>query len=753
MSILSRLLPKKELDEYFLILSVEDNLIRAIISHLIKDKVVVIGSGESEYISGTDETEAADIAISTAEKNLPENILVEKVIFVLPTEYVDDVKIKPEYLSLLKKITKDLQLKPQGFIEYTESIAYFLEKEDGSPPTTILVAVNKKNLSFTLIRVGKIHQSFYVPRTESVVDDLEKILPKFESEILPSSLILYDEFEDLGKLREEFLKFSWNKHPEFLHTPKIKILTKNELITAFVEAASSGIRKDLKIDFITTALDKEDNNHEVDRPLPVDSSRPEITAQASNQPLPEEPAESPITDTTNNQNEVTEEEPFGFIKGKDILNLKKEHANIKIPAVSKPLMIDEEVSEADSEEKIAKKREPFKLPVIRLPNFSGWKNIHIPFFVPAILVLISTAFGFWFILSYPKVEIDLRVLPKISSNVISINFTLDALSNNTPGNNNLVAREISLEATGEKTAVTTGKTSVGDRTKGTVVVYNKTLTSKTLPKGTLLKNGNLNFTLDEDIQIASSSDTGEGLAYGKTNSKITAQNIGTESNLTSGSIFTFKDFPESSFTAKNEQNLTGGTSREVASVSKEDVSQLENSLISELTSKIKQDLIKSLKTGEKLIDSSINISTVSKKLSHEVGSESKELSINLTLKITALVFNEIDLKEISQENIASVPLGYVIDPNRTGIKIVNIKKDGKGMLTADANITSYYLPEIDKNTLVKNLSGKSYLEASEYLKNLNLIAGVKFIPLAQIPFLKNKLPFIAKNISINVIPF
>lgn len=738
MSILSRLLPKKDFDDYLLTLSVEDHLIRAVISHITEDKIHVVGSGDSPYDPGEDESETVDIAISSAEKNLPENILVTKVIFVLPYEFIDGAKIRPEYLTRLKKITKDLQLKPQGFIDYTESIAYFLEKADGSPPTAILVAVNKKTLTFTLIRVGKIYQRISLNRSQSISTDLESILPKFESEIMPSSLILYDATEDLEKLKEELLKFSWSKHPEFLHTPKVRILTKTDVVTALVEASSSGLRKNLEIDFPHTP-------DEAVKEEKIEDS-PEIDI-----PPEEKKGEAPVSKHESKPEE--EVESFGFIKGEDIARMKEEHENIKVPSASSlPLMIEEEVKQDFvREEKVSEKpKKKIAVPKINLPDLSFINKIHFPSIIPVIAVLIFAALSLWFIFSFPKASINLIVLPKISANTITLNFTSDP-KNITDTSSILLAREVSLEGSGEKTAPTSGKANVGDKATGTVVIYNKSLSGKTLPKETILKNGVLLFSLDDDTRIASASDTGEGLAYGKTTAKVTSVGIGTESNLTAGSIFSFKDFPESSYTAKNEQAFTGGTSREVASVSKEDAANLENILSLEVTSKIKQDLSQSLQQGEKLIDSSLRITTTSKKVSPEVGTQAKDLDMKLTVKISALAFNEKDLINLSKANLTSVPAGFTQDLSRLSIKINNIKEDKKGAFKADATITSFYIPEIDKVKIVKDLTGKSYQESSDYLKSVNSVIGVKIIPENQLPIFKNKLPFIKNNISINVV--
>jgi len=192
MSLLNKILQKKDVDEYFLTLALEEHRICAAIARIFKDKITLIGTGESEWNSSENEIEAADIAISNAENKLPEGILVEKVIFGLPQTFLTKDKIKPEQLKRINKIIKELALKEQGFVEYPQALTFYLEKIEETPPTTFLLSVGRKNLIFSLIRVGRIEKNLIIDRTGSLLADFEKALENFSDEILPSRIILYD---------------------------------------------------------------------------------------------------------------------------------------------------------------------------------------------------------------------------------------------------------------------------------------------------------------------------------------------------------------------------------------------------------------------------------------------------------------------------------------------------------------------------------------------------------------------------------
>ena len=754
MSIFSKFLPKKEKSEYFLTLAVEEQKIRAAITLIHKNQLTLIGTGESDYSQGENESEAADIAISSAEKNVPENFLVEKVVFALPYAYLTGDKVKPEYLERLKKITKDLVLTPQGFVEYPDAITYFLQKEEGSPPTSLILNLSKDTLTLTLVRVGKIQHTFLIPRTSSIISDIEKIIPDLKADILPSRIIIYDEGENLEEVRENLLRLHWNKHPEFLHTPKIEILSSSDIMTALIEAAGTFFMKTHDIVLLQADFGPKNKEEETPVILPTNTQVQEKTDQ---QP-PEIQEVAPKDDKKHmvppdaeiTEEEEEEEETFGFTKDSDIAEKKSLHQNITVPNIPIPLMVDETVEEEIKNDKPQKRI----LSDVKIPDiFSIFRKINFnSLLLPIIFIFIILGLSGWFIYAFPKADVSIFIYPQTTSKNMDISITTSQNSLQNP-KNNIVAEEVSALVSGEKNAVSTGKTKVGEKAKGTITVYNKTLNSKTLPKGAILQNGSLTFSLDDNTNVASASDTGEGLAYGKTTSKVTANNIGPESNLSQGSNFIFKDFPENSLSAKNETALTGGTSREVTSISKEDRDHLEEILTSELMAKAKQELSQKIKNGAVLIDQSLSKEITSKKFNGDVGSEAKEVSIALSLQVTGLSYHPADLISLSKENSVSVPAGFSIDESRTGARITNITKDKNNELHATAIIYSSFIPTLDLVKIKKDLSGKNYQKAAEYLKSVDNISGVKIVQINKFPLLSNRLPFNGENITLNVVSF
>lgn len=731
MSLLSKFFTREVSKEYFITLGVEEHHIRAAIASVSENIVSIIGYGESEYSAGENETEAADIAISTAEKKLGEETLIQKVVFALPLFYLEHDKVKPEYLARLKKITRELDLKPSGFIEYPQALSFFLEKEEGSPPTLILLSVGKTHLTISLVRIGKIQQNLTLSRSESILTDIENMLPNLQAEILPSRILLYDESENLEKVREELLRFSWHKHSSFLHTPKIEILPNQKILTALVEAAGSSLIP-LKSHVTDFQMGEE-----------KETAQEKGEEEKPKEPIISHEEEETTVEHVKVENTVEEKKAdFGFVEVSE-----EHHHNIRHPKHPPILVSEEPEKEKNENNKPHIKIPKFSFSMPSVPAFS--LNLFL-FSLGLLLTGLSLFSAVWF---YPKTNVNLIVYPLIASTQTDITLTTN-LNDVKPDKNIILATLLSEEISGQKTKETTGTTNVGEKAKGEVTIYNKTLSAKTISKGSALQNGELKFTLDEDVSIASASDTGEGLTFGKSNAKITATLIGPESNLASGTNLAFKDFPDSSYTAKALTGLSGGTSREVSSIAKDDQDNLETTLKDELHALAKQKLILKIQPGEKLLDGSISTTVVTKKFSGEVGSEAKEVSLSMTLKITSYSFREEQLSDLAAQTITNLPSGFTLDKNRTGIKIDQVKTDPKtNSITARAVVTANFWPELDMENIKNNLIGKNYEQAVAFLKTNGYIGGVRITNFYEFPIIKNLLPLSKDNLSLDMVSY
>ena len=120
---------------------------------------------------------------------------------------------------------------------------------------------------------------------------------------------------------------------------------------------------------------------------------------------------------------------------------------------------------------------------------------------------------------------------------------------------------------------------MGDKATGAVSVANNVKTARSLPAGTILTSpSGLKFVLDETITVASGSGDVFNLQPAKAVAKITAVQIGGDSNLSAGTVFKVGTYAENETAAKNEAAISGGTSRQAKVVAKDDVAKLRSDL-------------------------------------------------------------------------------------------------------------------------------------------------------------------------------
>src|SRR3989344_1994733 len=221
-------LEKKEKQEYFLALVLRNEKVNAVFFEEMDGMVKVLGK-HTEYFENSIEQasseellEILDKAISTAEQFLPQSSETVKTIFGVKGSWVENNKIKKDYLLKLKKISDELGLIPIGFLVIFEAIAHLLQKEEGAPVSTVLVETGEKFVSVALLRAGRIIESKTSEILESPAQTTDNLLKHFSSsEILPARIIILSDDEDES---QEFINHIWSKSLPFLHLPQVTTL-------------------------------------------------------------------------------------------------------------------------------------------------------------------------------------------------------------------------------------------------------------------------------------------------------------------------------------------------------------------------------------------------------------------------------------------------------------------------------------------------------------------------------------------------
>lgn len=693
-----------------------------------------------EHDSWEGRAQACDEAIGDLEETVGTNTL-HSVVLGLPSQYLaESGDIIPSCKPHLKALCKELILEPIGFVSVHQALVHLLKTHEGVPPSVILLYVTKSSLTVSLYKIGTLVGQQTIEKKNAVID-LEKVLKSYrELEVLPSRMLLFgSNTEGIQQLQHDLLQHPWPTRVNFLHFPKIEILPIETPITAVCYAGASELATAIGID------DTEDEPVRKDTHEDVDRLEKEPPKEISEKPLEEVVVadDGPLTDDEDVANvTMVNPEALGFARNTDILEM---HESKQDQDEQNDLP---EIKQSSAGPKLSLPTIAFPaLPTfhVRIPSIPSL-SILLPIIIVSILCVGIIGILFWF---YPRAAITIFETPKTlkEHSVITINPTAsiaDAATKTIPG------KKLEKTVNGEKTLPVVGKKSVGDPAKGSITIYNKTSTARTYKKGIILIFDTVPFTLDDDVSVASASESIGSITFGKASGSVTASVIGTKGNLPAASEFSFKDISTSIAIARNDQPFTGGTSKEVTVVSRADFDALVKLLTADLVEKAKTELAGSVEGSEKLIDATIKTDVVEKTFVEELDQESKEIHGKLTLTVSGISYSQADAMTVMKGTVEqSIPEGYALATEKTTTTVgdIEVKKDGS--MSANVNFLSVALPRIDTETVRKALAGKSLQTAENYLRTVSGVGAVEFGNLRT--FLsKDHLPVNPKNISISL---
>ncbi|MDP3998394.1 MAG: hypothetical protein Q8P89_02165 [bacterium] len=732
-SFLEKISPQRgEEKEYFLVLEIKNREIKGAVWQKEKEKFTIVNLGKRNYSGEWDDAiRAADEVIVDASGGIHQE-KIEKVIFGISQTWTAENKIKSPYLANLKKICSKLALKPLGFVVISEAMVNYLKQLEGVPPSVLLIGIEEDSLTLTLAKAGRIEGAKTADRAKKFSEQIEDILLNFSAEVLPARILLYGSDKNLEKLKEALLSHRFSEELPFLHFPKIEILDPDFDIKAL--AATSGAQMGGV-----------------------------IVEEALLESEPEKETESQVEGRSEIEKEAKEEiEAFGFVKDRDIL---EEAEKLEEEAVSEEEKEEkEEISRPDpaGEPRLSSMLSPAKtvrlpsLPSLKLPGFS-LPQFDMSFlgqikWIVFSLILIFSVFGGGFFAAYwylPKSEVKIWVQTKPLGDELEVVFSSGHGGEGGDGGE-ISGKEIEAEEQLSEKTASTGKKVVGDPARGEIVIYNRTENEKKFAKGTVLTGPkNFNFTLDEEVTVASTS--AFSTSFLSVKGRVTAAKIGTEGNVGAGENFAFKDFPTSSYFAKNETDFSGGTSQEVLVIAKADQEKLLSALSEKLTEKAKESLRGKLGPDEKLLEEKISSEVKEKKFDKEIGAEASELSLTLTMTFKAPSYNEKDLKEKLLEKMqGNIPPGYELKREETEINITVGESEGEQTKLKVVGRTNL-LPKLDSEKIRKEITGKSKSAAEKYIKDAGSVTQVEIINKFPIPIGLQSLPHLPQNIKIEII--
>lgn len=381
-----------------------------------------------------------------------------------------------------------------------------------------------------------------------------------------------------------------------------------------------------------------------------------------------------------------------------------------------------------------------KLPKIKFPQFNISKRISIVFGI--IFIVLSLLLNEFFFHSA-------TLTIYFPSDPVSKELVINTSVNET-NSESLPVLVSTSSASFTDSKQTTGKRDIGDHAKGAVTLYNFEDNEKVFQKGALLVTNGFKFVLDNDVKVASSSLSTDGSAKlpGKSNGTVTASDIGAESNIEKGARFKIGDLSQTIYFAINDNALSGGTRKQVQTVSTKDLTDLKISIINKAKNpgneNIKSDLLK----DEEIIPQLSTIEMRDLTYSKEVGEEASSVTLQGTADtIYFYLKKDMLLKYLMGKLLPDVKNGFTLEKGRIHYTIDSAnKKDDTVTLNLSTN--SKAIKQVSKDEIVNNILGKNRSSVESVLKKQFQAEGFDLSIKEPLPFLNTMLPLLKNNIRV-----
>lgn len=695
--------------DVYLAVKISSTSVLAATWQIVGGKVTIgqVGSGDVDEGSWDSLLHGADRAVSLAIKD--DTTVSTKAVFAVPFDWVSAGKLAPEHLQTLRRLCKELDLSPQGFVVVSEALENFYKETEGAPLTAMLVGVDGQRGFLTMYRAG---QNLGTTPLDLPADDIspvvEKALKNFTpAEVLPSRIILYDGKSNLDAVAEKLVAHPWTKQLPFLHFPKVEIAPAELVIKAV--AVAGGVQLGGKFDLST-----QDAAFEV----PSSPELEEVSAQEAGF--------------------ISEElGPLGQIQEMPTTVRETVPPSLKlvVPKFNVAAVWGSVTARV--------------LPtVLKLKAFFPRpKSSSAAIFAALAGILITFALLVYFV---PKTAVIVKIVPKSFDREMEVMVVTDSSAAVPSGSAVLVGNFIDVSEIGTKKGVASGKKLVGDKAKGSVTLYS-TSGGKSFAAGTALASPDgLKLTLDHDVAVAS----GDAITPATIATTITAADIGDPYNLPAGTKFTIAGLPSSQYLAKNDAALSGGSSHQATVVTKDDQDRLLATLSAELTERAKSDLASKVPTGQTLLPNAMTTNVSQKRFSKNVDAEADTVSLDLTIDYRGVVFSQSDLTALFAQKFApDISSGFVLTPESSKVEVKSAKDDKNGNSVLAIRLTASLLPAVDKNDLAGKISGKSVTGATAIINMLPAVREISLDtkPRFLSPITKLFLPWKKENIKIEIV--
>lgn len=713
---------KEEVLEYFFALNIANENLTASLWATEGNELKVLETASKNYSSlddlGSVTDKLLDEVLSDRETE------PQKILFGVPSFWLQDENLKEEYLKVLRKLVKELELVPMAYVETAHALTHLLEKQEGVPPTAILVGFEQHHLTVIVVRAGKIDGVKVITRGDNSGADIEKALLTFtQVETLPSKIFIYGAQTDL---KSQLLSFAWMSKLSFLHFPKIDNLQDDMEIKSVCLAGATEINSN--ISYIENPLKqatKKGVTLNTKEELEDEDLKTDETAKVMSEEQESQKREESAEENSDG---------LGFVVGDISTQPEEEQSDDSLETN----LVEVDDFEHELPAPVSREAEKFQGKTF-LKHFKSLKILGIFIVILGIPLLIFLTY--LFIL---KADVQVFVEPRILEKDAQV--TADPNQRQVDEEAKIIPGQIvNVEVSGSAKGQATGTKQIGDAAKGIVKIINNSSDAQSFSKGATLSANNMKFTLDSTVNIASTS----AIATSKSTATatVTAVSIGADGNLPSGTQFTGLS---SQVAIVAEGNFSGGNSKEVTVVSSDDQQKLLASLASDLRKQAQQKLQDQL-PQKKILTEALNEEIIKKSFSKNVNDQASEFSLNLTARYKGTAFDDQDLRLIVSKLVTTqVPEGFQFDLSDTETQADVSKLEKGGKLIFLARFKAKLMPKIDTEKVKGAIKGQSADQALNIIKGMENVLGAEIRITPSLPTVLQRLPLLSKNIQVEV---
>ena len=728
----------KKKNHYFITIILTDKYLQSsLVSNNGQGVQIQEFSQIKSYFDQRDLLEQLDISLQDLG---PESEDVSETVFAFDDSWLKDGDLEDTKKVILQEVTESLSLEAIGQFSTSEALAEarIIADENDS---CLLLAFKDESFDLIFLKHGHLLNLVNIGRSNDVVADLQEALARVnkslddDNKYFPNKLLLTSislNQKELGKISNALHKFDWTSNPGFLQEPSIAVLEEDYMIKSISLSAGKILNKEglkLKVENKTEDPDSDTTGITQTKDLPRE---PELV-------VPDE-KDNPFEQETEKEKDE-QASSFGIAVDEGLIKSK-------FPSLKKDKKKDEMTDLAidNDQPKKKKKRTAFQRFVMQ------HKKVILIGSGIGLLSLIALFSVFSLFLSKVRVKItpDKQLLQKSTQITLNPNIAESDFENSI-----LKASIEEKTISGQDVMQTTGISLVGEKATGKVNIFNKTEEEEELSAGTTLSYDGISFTLDEDVKVASASETssGSGTEYGKAEVSVTASDIGAEANLEEDTKLRVADYYDDAFSAVVVDGLTGGSSREIRVISQADRTLLLNNLTAKLIEEAQKEFDQESKDGVYYLATG-NSTVANSSFSGEVGDETESLSLDLSLNVESIKYLSTDLKQLAAEVLKQdLPENYQFTDEEPELMTAPAESaSDSANIKLDAELMSRAVAQLDTVSLETEILGKELGEAESILTSKSVIksAQVSFTP----PFIANilkKLPNNANRVELEIL--